>query len=91
MQARKVVNRVYRGVTYYRWILSISPKDIQQLGWVDGQPLHTYVRGSTLLIEPSTAARSTRRSSEPSTLEGTIRRRSFGSELPSSSSRSRRE
>ncbi|HTT26101.1 MAG TPA: hypothetical protein VMH90_03960 [Thermoplasmata archaeon] len=77
MRARKVVNRVYRGVTYYRWILSISPKDIQQLGWVDGQTLRAYVRGSTLWIEPASAAGPGRRGVASANLEGSIRRRSL--------------
>jgi hypothetical protein len=78
MRARKVVNRVYQGRTYYRWLLSVSPKEIQQLGWVDGQKLKTYVRGSTLTIEPGVASSPARRSVRPSDLEGSVRRRSFG-------------
>jgi len=85
MRARKVVNRVYGGVTYYRWILSISPKDILRLGWVDGQPLRTYVRGSTLWIEPTTGAGPSRRAVGRSNLEGTIRRRSLVSDSLSGS------
>jgi hypothetical protein len=78
MRARKVVNRVFRGTTYYRWIVSVPPKEIQQLGWVDGQPLQCYVRGSTLVIEPSSGAGRSRKGVRPSDLEGTIRRRSMG-------------
>lgn len=88
MRARKVINRVYQGRTYYRWILSISPKDILQLGWVDGQSLKSYVRGSTLTIEPGVAARPTRRRTDPSDLEGNVRRRSIGRE-PDPPARSR--
>ena len=78
MRARKVVNRVYMGRTYYLWILSISPKEIERLGWVDGQPLKTYVRGSTLTIEPGIPASTSRRRPRSSDLEGSIRRRSLG-------------
>ncbi|MCI4325351.1 MAG: hypothetical protein L3K00_05690 [Thermoplasmata archaeon] len=78
MRARKVVNRVYEGRTYYRWLLSISPKEIQQLGWVDGQPLKAYVRGSTLTIEPGVVNGPARRGSRSSDLEGSVRRRSLG-------------
>jgi hypothetical protein len=77
MRARKVVNRVYEGRTYYRWILSVSPKEIQQLGWVDGQPLKTYVRGSTLTIEPGVASGPVRSGLHSSDLEGSVRRRSL--------------
>ncbi|MFI5414856.1 MAG: hypothetical protein ACHQ16_04215 [Candidatus Lutacidiplasmatales archaeon] len=78
MRARKVVNRVYEGRTYYRWILSVSPKEIQQLGWVDGQPLKTYIRGSTLTIEPGVSIAPPRRGLRSSDLEGSVRRRSLG-------------
>ena len=78
MRARKVVNRVYQGRTYYRWVLSISPKEIQQLGWVDGQVLKSYVRGSTLTIEPGVASGPPRRATRSSTLEGAVRLRSLG-------------
>jgi hypothetical protein len=78
MRARKVVNRIYQGRTYYRWLLSISPKDIQRLGWVDGQSLKTYVRGATLTIEPGVTSRPARKSVRSSDLEGSVRRRSLG-------------
>jgi hypothetical protein len=78
VRARKVINRVYQGRTYYRWLLSISPKEIQQLGWVDGQALKSYVRGSTLTIEPGVASRPARRGVRSADLEGSVRRRSLG-------------
>jgi hypothetical protein len=77
MRARKVVNRVYQGRIYYRWLLSVSPKEIQQLGWVDGQSLKSYVRGSTLTIEPGVAVGPARRGLRSSDLEGSVRRRSL--------------
>jgi hypothetical protein len=79
VRARKVVNRVYQGRTYYRWLVSISPKEIQQLGWVDGQPLKAYVRGSTLTIEPGLPSPSARRGIRSADLEGSVRRRTLGS------------
>lgn len=77
MRARKVVNRVYQGRTYYRWILSIPPKEIQRLGWVDGQPLKAYVRGSTLTLEPGVRAEPERKGLRPMELEGSVRRRTL--------------
>lgn len=74
-----MVNRVYRGRTYYRWLLSVSPKEILQLGWVDGQSLRSYVRGSTLTIEPGVPVSRGRRGGNASNLEGAVRRRSIGS------------
>ena len=52
MRIHKVVNRVYEGTTYYRWVVSVSPKSVRELGWVDGQELETTVRGSVLSIAP---------------------------------------
>jgi hypothetical protein len=53
MRLHKVVNRVYEGTVYYRWIVSVPPKQVRELGWVDGQELETTVRGSTLWISPA--------------------------------------
>ena len=82
MRARKVINRVYRGVTYYRWILSVPPKEILKLGWVDGQPLRAVVRGNILLIEPTVAIAPPRRRPRSSALEENILRRSLGPTTP---------
>lgn len=81
MRARKVINRSFRGTTYYRWILSVSPKDIQKLGWVDGQPLKAVVRGATLWIEPAAGVSPSRKSGRSSALEGSIRRRSMDTKV----------
>jgi hypothetical protein len=78
VRARKVINRVFRGTTYYRWIVSVPPKEILKLGWVDGQPLQCFVRGSTLVIEPSSGATHARKGVRSSDLEDTIRRRTVG-------------
>ncbi|MCI4362926.1 MAG: hypothetical protein L3K13_01290 [Thermoplasmata archaeon] len=53
MRLHKVVNRVYEGKTYYRWVLSVPPKGIRELGWVDGQELQASVRGTALVVEPA--------------------------------------
>jgi len=76
MRLRKVVNRVYEGTTYYRWVLSLPPKNVRELGWVDGQELQTVVRGGTLWVEPSFSARTTRRSRRAGTLESEIQEKS---------------
>ncbi len=76
MRLRKVVNRVYEGTTYYRWVLSVPPKNVRDLGWVDGQELATVVRGSTLWIEPSVRPR-LRSGRSPEDLEAEVQRRSF--------------
>ena len=76
MRLRKVVNRVYEGTTYYRWVLSIPPKNVRDLGWVDGQDLQTVVRGSTLWIEPAVRTPPSRRPRPDQALESEVQRRS---------------
>jgi hypothetical protein len=76
VRLRKVVNRVYEGTTYYRWVLSVPPKNVRDLGWVDGQELATVVRGSTLWIEPAVRPRASPRRNLAEDLESEVQRRS---------------
>lgn len=76
MRLRKVVNRVYEGTTYYRWLLSVPPKAVRELGWVDGQEVRALVRGATLWIEPSARVRPRRGRLGPGDLEAEVERRS---------------
>jgi hypothetical protein len=78
MRLRKVVNRVYEGKTYYRWLISISPKHVRDLGWVDGQALEATVRDSTLTLVPSVRARPGRRTRRGQQLEDAIQLKSAG-------------
>jgi antitoxin component of MazEF toxin-antitoxin module len=57
MRLHKVVNRIYQGTTYYRWLISIPPKRVRELGWTSGQELEVVVRGSTLWVQPSLRTR----------------------------------
>lgn len=76
MRLRKVVNRVYEGTTYYRWVLNVPPKKVRELGWVDGQELAAGVRGTTLWIEPSMRPGPPRPSRKAARLESEVQRRS---------------
>jgi hypothetical protein len=53
LRLHKVINRVVRGTVYYRWVLTLPPKEVRNLGWVDGQQLESFARGSTLTLQPS--------------------------------------
>ena len=75
MRIRKVVNRVYEGKLYYRWLLSVPPRQIGELGWVDGQALETSVRGKSLWIRPSPRVRPGRRPRSVKDLAEPIARR----------------
>jgi hypothetical protein len=57
VRLHKVINRVHEGTTYYRWVLSVPPRSVRDLGWVDGQELAVQVRGSILWIQPGMKAR----------------------------------
>jgi hypothetical protein len=76
MRLRKVINREYEGTTYYRWLLSVPPKDVRALGWVDGQELTTTVHGSTLWIVPSVRPRPSTGPRAGPSLEEEIQRKS---------------
>ncbi len=76
MRLRKVVNRVYEGTVYYRWVLSVPPRQVRELGWVDGQELETIPHGSSLWIQPATRARRSLPRRRSSTLEETVQSRS---------------
>ena len=76
MRIHKVVNRVYEGTTYYRWVLSVPPKKVRELGWVDGQELEVTVRGPSLTITPSLRVRTARPSWQSGSLEEGIQRKS---------------
>ncbi|HZY69453.1 MAG TPA: hypothetical protein VFF67_00540 [Thermoplasmata archaeon] len=83
MRLHKVVNRVWEGTTYYRWIVSIPPKRVRDLGWVDGQELEAVVRGSTLWIEPAIRPARPVRKSRAGLLEEGIVGRAPGRPPPS--------
>lgn len=78
MRLHKVVNRVYEGTTYYRWILSVPPKRIRELGWTDGQELDALVRGSSLWIQPALRTPPRRLDRPADSLEVEVRRRTLG-------------
>ncbi len=77
MRLHKVVNRVYEGTTYYRWVVSIPPKRIRELGWTNGQELEVLVRGSSLWVQPSLGPRPARRSRGSGGLEEIVQRKTL--------------
>ena len=78
MRLHKVVNRVYEGTTYYRWVLSVPPKRVRELGWADGQELEAVVRGSALWVQPSLRRLPGRRERPADSLEEEVRRKTLG-------------
>ena len=53
MKLHKVVNRVYRGKTYYRWILMVPPATVKELGWREGEEMRMEARGRVLKVVPA--------------------------------------
>lgn len=78
MRLHKVINRVYEGVTYYRWVVSLPPKRVRELGWTNGQELEAVVRGSSLWVQPAIRALPGRHDRASSTLEEELRRKTLG-------------
>jgi hypothetical protein len=77
MRLHKVINREIEGTVYYRWVLSVPPSDVKDLGWVDGQELETTVNGTTLTIRPSTRPRPVGRHASSKSLDDAIARGRF--------------
>lgn len=61
MKLHRVVNREYRGKTYYRWILMVPPKMVGELGWREGEPMEMEVRGRALRVHPAEGERAPRK------------------------------
>ena len=78
MRLHKVVNRVYEGTTYYRWVISLPPKRVRELGWTNGQELEALVRGSSLWIQPTLRPAAGRRERISRALEEEVRRKTLG-------------
>lgn len=79
MRLHKVVNRVYEGTVYYRWVLSVPPKSVRELGWVDGQELQASVRGASLVVEPARRSPTGGRGWAPGALAVEVQRKSVAS------------
>jgi antitoxin component of MazEF toxin-antitoxin module len=77
MRLHKVINRELEGTVYYRWVLSIPPKEVKELGWVDGQELETAVSGTSLSIRPSVRPRPVGRHASSKSLDDAIARGRF--------------
>ena len=52
VKLHKIVNREYRGKTYYRWLLMVPPWLVYELGWREGEQVAMEVRGRALRVEP---------------------------------------
>jgi len=51
MQLQKQQSRIYKGKKYPKYLIVISPKDIENLGWEDKDELEPTIKGGKLIIE----------------------------------------
>jgi antitoxin component of MazEF toxin-antitoxin module len=56
MKLHKLINRVHRGKTYYRWVVTLPPRRIREIGWFAGQTLQAEVRGDALVLRAAPPA-----------------------------------
>lgn len=52
MKLQRIVSRRLGKETYYKWQITISPKDIERLGWEEGQEISSDVKGKELRLRP---------------------------------------
>jgi bifunctional DNA-binding transcriptional regulator/antitoxin component of YhaV-PrlF toxin-antitoxin module len=50
MQLQKQASRVYKGKEYPKYLIVIPPKDIEILGWKEGDDLESIIEDCTLTI-----------------------------------------
>lgn len=54
MRLQRQVSRQVDGNEYAKWIIVIPPSHIEELGWVEGMELESYVKGKILVVRPQT-------------------------------------
>lgn len=50
MRLMKLYNKTYKGKKYYRWRITILPKQIEQLNWKQSQELQAIIKNGKLII-----------------------------------------
>lgn len=50
MRLQKRLNRKVAGREYSKWVVTLSPEDVEKLGWHEGEELETEIKGSTLML-----------------------------------------
>ncbi len=53
MKLQKVVSRTLNKKEYAKWLMIVPPKDVEELGWKDGQKLKTLTEKGKLIISIS--------------------------------------
>ncbi|MGA7846347.1 MAG: hypothetical protein WCB18_04565 [Thermoplasmata archaeon] len=50
MRIRRVQNRVYKGKEYERWLVTLPPELVKEMGWDEKTEVEAKKRGETLRI-----------------------------------------
>lgn len=53
MKLQRIVSRKVGKETYYKFQLTIAPKDVESLGWEAGQEIDAEVKGKELRLRPA--------------------------------------
>ncbi len=53
MKLQKRLNRRVAGKDYSKWIVTIPPSQVSQLGWQEGENLEAEIRGGSLVLRRS--------------------------------------
>ena len=51
MKLQKQLSRKSENTIYPKWVVVIPPKDIEKLGWKEGEELETKVKNGKLVIK----------------------------------------
>jgi bifunctional DNA-binding transcriptional regulator/antitoxin component of YhaV-PrlF toxin-antitoxin module len=60
MRLQKQKTREVKGKEYFRWTVVIPPKEVEELGWKEGDELEPLKEGRKLVIEPKKPSKLTK-------------------------------
>jgi hypothetical protein len=52
MKLQKRLNRKVAGVEYSKWVVTLSPEDVDKLGWKAGEELASKIKDHSLTLIP---------------------------------------
>ena len=51
MRLQRQMSRKYKGKEYPKWMITVPPRQIEELGWTEGEYLESNVADSELIIK----------------------------------------
>ncbi len=57
MKLQRQVSRVVGKTEYAKWVITVPPQHISELGWKEGEQLESHVNSNTLLVKRETNPR----------------------------------